>query len=193
MPRIDWIIIVLLIIFCILGMLFGFGRGLRFFTGGIIGIIISIFVCYALGGLIINIGFVQDAMNSFRDALAAKNNGFCNILLKIHIDIAVYYVVLFLFVTVMRIITVRFICGLFELDNIAFIIINKILGVLLFVGVFVMVTLLVFWVIALVGGGTAANISEQVAQSKIGLSRLYNNNPFMSIIDLIRFRVSKAP
>ena len=189
MPMIDIIIIVLLIIFCILGMLFGFGRGLKFFTSGIIGIIISIFICYALGGLIYKIGFVHNSLDSVRGALAEKNTTFCRILLKIHIDLIGYYVILFLAVTALRMILVRLVRKIFEIDNIVFIVINKILGVLLFACVLVLVTMFVFWIIALIGGGTAAKLSEQVAQSKIGLKWLYEENPLMTIIKVIKIRI----
>lgn len=189
LPFIDWVIIALILVFCILGMLFGFGKGLKFFAGGIIGIIISIFICYMLGGAIYNIGFVSRALDSFRNSLASKNNAFCNILNKIHIDIIVYYVALFIVVTIIRIILVRLIKRFFEIENVVLIVINKFFGVILFVGVFFVMLLMVFFVISLIGGGTASSFYAKVSQSKIGLDLLYENNPFLTIIYVIKYRI----
>ena len=189
MVLVDWVIIGLLIVFCIFGMLFGFGKGLKFFTGGIIGIIISILVCYALGGLIYKWGFVQDILGKLIGALKAKNNGFCNLLLKIRIDIIVYYVALFIIVTIARIIIVRIIKNVVEIENVVLIIINKFFGIVLFVGVFFMLLLLVFWVVSLIGGGTAESFTNTLSQSKIGLKWLYDNNPFMTIIKVIKIKI----
>ena len=189
MVLVDWLILGLLIVFCIFGMLFGFGKGLKFFTGGIIGILISIFVCYALGGLIYKLGFVQDLLNKFIEVLANKKNGFCNFLLKIRIDIIVYYVALFLIVSIARIIIVRIIKNVVEIENVVLIIINKFFGIFLFVGVYFMLVLLVFWVVSLIGGGTAASFTNTLSQSKIGLKWLYDNNPFMIIIKVIRIKI----
>lgn len=182
----DWIVIGLIALFCIFGMLFGFGKGLKFFTGGIIGIIISIFVCYALGGLIYNIGFVQNGLNSMRTALANKDNGFCNFLLKIQIDIIVYYVGLFIAITILRIIIVRVIKSIVEIDNMVVIVLNKTFGVVFFVGTFFILMLFVFWIIALFKGGVQPDF---VQGSKLKLDWLYENNPFMTIINAIKIRV----
>ena len=189
MPFIDWLILALLIVFCVFGMLFGFGKGLKFFTGGIIGFIISIFVCYALGGLILKLGFVKDLLFKFTDTLAQKGNGFCNFLIKIRIDIIVYYIVLFIIVSILRIIIVRIIKSVFEIENVALIVINKIFGIILFVTVYCMLVLTVFWIISLIGGGTAASFENTVSQSKIGLKWLYVNNPFMEIIKFIKIKI----
>ena len=188
----DIIIIVLLVIFCLFGMLFGFGKGLKFFTSGFIGLIISIFVCYALGGLIYKLSFVQDILNSLRGALEKKGNGICNFLLKIQIDIIVYYVALFIAVTIIRIITVKIIQSIVEIENLGLIIINKAFGIVLFVGVLLFLVLLVFWVISLIGGGTAESFTQTLARSKIGLDKLYANNPFLTIIKVIKIRITKT-
>lgn len=185
----DWIAIGLIAFFCLLGMLFGFGKGLKFFTGGIFGFIISVVVCYALGGIIYNFGFVQDGLNSMRAALAENGSGFCNFLLKIHIDIVVYYVALFLAVTIIRLIIVRVIKSIVEIDNMFLIILNKTFGVVLFVGVLFMVTLLVFWVISLIGGNTEADFLMKLSGSKLKIDWLFEHNPFMTIIKVIRLEI----
>lgn len=185
----DWIAIGLVVVFCILGMLLGFGKGLKFFTGGIFGFLISFVVCYALGGLIYNIGFVADLLNSFRDALAGKDSGFCNFLLKIHIDIVVYYIALFIVVTILRLIIVRIIKSIAEIENVFFIIINKTFGVVLFVGVLLMLSFIAFWIISLIGGDTEANFIAKLSGSKLGLDKLFEYNPFMTIIKAIKIQI----
>lgn len=181
----DWIVIGLLALFAVLGMLFGFGKGLKIFTGGIFGIIISIFICYALGGLIYNIGFVQRGLNAIRDALTENGNGFCRFLLLIQIDIIVYYVALFIVVSILRIILVRIIKSVVEIDNMALIIVNKTFGVIYFVGVLLLTILFVFWIIGLFKGGAVPGFLEG---SKLKLDWLYEHNPFMTIVKVIKAR-----
>lgn len=185
----DWIALALVAFFGVLGMLFGFGKGLKFFTGGIFGFFISVIVCYALGGIIYNFGFVQDGLESMRVALAENGSGFCNFLLKIHIDIVVYYVALFIAVTIIRLIIVRIIKSIVEIDNVFLIILNKTFGVILFVGVMFMVTLLVFWIISLIGGSTEADFLLKLSGSKLKIDWLFEHNPFMTIIKVIRLEI----
>ena len=185
----DWIALGLVAFFCLLGMLFGFGKGLKFFTGGIFGIIISIVVCYALGGLIYNFGFVQDALGSMRTALEENGSGFCNFLLKIHIDVVVYYVGLFIAVTIIRLIIVRVIKSIVEIDNVVLIILNKTFGVILFLGVLAILTLFVFQIISLIGGNTEADFLLKLSGSKLKIDWLFEHNPFMTIIRYIRLEI----
>lgn len=185
----DWIALGLVVVFAILGMLFGFGKGLKFFTSGIFGFIISIVVCYALGGIILNFGFVQDLLTSFRNVLVENGNGFCKFLLNIHIDIVVYYVALFITVTIIRLIIVKIIKSIVEINNIVLIILNKTFGVILFVGVLFMIALFVFQIITLIGGNTEANFLLKLSGSKLKLDWLFENNPFMAIIKFIRIEM----
>ena len=73
----DWIAIAVVAAFILIGALVGFGKGLKFFTGGIFGIIISILVCYLVGGLVLEIPFVHDILEKFIQALTDKNK-FCD-------------------------------------------------------------------------------------------------------------------
>lgn len=184
----DWIVIGLIVLFAILGMLFGFGKGLKFFTGGIFGIIISVFVCYALGGLIYNISFVHKGLESFRAVLERNGSKFCNFLLMIRIETIVYYVVLFVAVTFIRILIVKIIKSIVEIDNMFLIVLNKILGVVFYVAVLVLLILFVFWIIALIKGPNLSDFPS-LAGSKFKLGWLYENNPFMTIIKVIWIKV----
>ena len=184
----DWIIIGLMVLFCIFGMLFGFGKGLKFFTGGIVGFLISFIVCYALGGLIYNLGFVKDLLGNMNSAIASNGNGFCRFLLKIHIDIIVYYIALFIIVSILRIIIVKIIKSIVEIDNMVLIVINKTLGVIFFVLIFFMLLMMVFWIVSLIGGGTEANFLMKLSGSKLKLDVFFEHNPFMTIIRAIRIQ-----
>ena len=62
MLTIDWIVLAVLAASAVLGMLFGFGKLLKFFTGGIVGFIISIFVVYFFTGIVSGWGFVKELM-----------------------------------------------------------------------------------------------------------------------------------
>ena len=184
----DWIVIGLLALFAIFGMLFGFGKGLKFFTGGIFGIIISVFVCYALGGVIYHFGFVHNGLENMREALAKKDNGFCNFLLTIRIETIVYYVALFIAVSIIRIILVRIIKRVVEIDNMFVIVLNKIFGVIFCVGVLLLLIFFVFWIIALIKGPYLSDFPS-LAESKLKLGWLYEHNPFMTIIKFIWVKV----
>ena len=177
----DLIVLALVAIFAVLGMLFGFGKGLKFFTGGIFGIILSVFVCYALGGLIFNISFVHKALEGFRATLEKNGSGFCKFLLTVHIETIVYYIALFIVVTILRIILVRVIKNIVEIDNMALIVVNKIFGVILYIGALCLLILFVFWIIALIKGPYLTDFPE-LAKSKLQLGWLYEHNPFMTII-----------
>ena len=185
----DIIVLGLIVISCVLGMLFGFGKGLKFVTGGITGVIISIFICYMLGGIIYNFAFVQNGLESLRGALANKGNKLCKFLLIIQIDILVYYVALFIAVTIVRIIIVHIIKSIVEIENVALIVINKTFGVVLFAAVSIILVLFVFWIVSLIGGGTAVDLEAHLSKSSIGLGWLYEHNPFMKMIIIIKARV----
>ena len=184
MTLIDWIVVALIVVFAIFGMLFGFGKGLKFFTCGIFGIIISIFICYALGGVIYSIGFVKKGLSAFSGALENKN-AFCNFLLKIHIEVIVFYVALFILVSIARIVIVRVIKKVAEVENLFLIIINKTFGVILFVGAFFMIMLFVFWIMALIGVGGSGKTPGFLLNSGLKLNWLYEHNPFMTILRFV--------
>ncbi len=180
----DWVAIGLLAFFALLGLIFGFGKGLRFFTKGFFGFLISIFFCYCLGGLIIKISFVQNLLNMLVEAVTDKGT-FCDILLAIRIDIIVYYVTLFIIVQILRIIIVSIISRVFEIENVFLKVINKVFGMVLFVGVLIVLTMIAFQIICLIGGTTEAGFIEKISGSKLKLDWFYENNPLTEIIELL--------
>ena len=122
----DVIVIIALLLCLMLGSLMGFGKGLRLFTGGVFGRIISVVICYFLFGIVLSWGFVQDLLARFTAMLAEKDTWICNLLLQIRIDMIVFGAVLFLVVQILRHLVVHIVAGVFEIDNKAIRIINKI-------------------------------------------------------------------
>lgn len=129
----------------LLGYILGFGRTLKFITGGIVGVIVSVLVCVTFGGIIARASFVAD--------LIAKGNEFfgskAEFLAKINLATIIYYIVLFLLVQIIRIIIVKTISKIFtpkdkEVPGYAVRnVINRTLGLLLFGAAFVLLCYLV--------------------------------------------------
>ena len=183
----DWIAIVAVLVIGALGALLGFGKSLKFFTDGIFGIIISVIVCYCIGGLILDLKFVQEILNKFTGALTDKN-GFCNFLLKIHIDIIVYYIVLFIIVQLARILIVFILKNIIESNNKVSKTINRVLGAIFLLTVAALLALLVFQIIYWIGGSTASGVRLKLEGSFFKLDKLFENNPLLSLPD----RISQA-
>lgn len=179
----DWVAVGAVALFILFGLLAGFGKGLKFFTGGIFGVIISVFVCYCLGGLILKLQFVQDLLDKFRDLWAGgKAAGVLN---KIHLDLIVYYIALFIVIQIIRVIVVAVLKHLLEIDMVVFKIINKILGALFFLAILIFLTLTVFQIISWVGGETAQDFEKLLEGSFFKLDKLFENNPLLSLRDRI--------
>lgn len=176
----DWVAIVAVLAVCAGGAFLGFGKGIKFFTGGIFGIIISIVVCYWVGGLILDLKFVQEILNKFTAALTDKN-GFCDFLLKIRIDIIVYYVALFIIVQLLRVLIVYILKHIVESDNVVFKIINRTLGAIFFLIIFTLIVLTVFQIIHWIGGSTAAGFRLKLDGSVFKLDKLFEHNPLLSL------------
>ena len=184
----DWIALGIIILFAIIGLLVGFGRGLRFFTKGFFGFIISVFVCYSLGGFIIHIGFVDNLLTSFRGLFEGKEAWYFKLLLTIRIDIIVYYIVLFIVVQILRVIIVKIISSVFEIQNVFLKIINRIFGMVLFLCVLVLIAMIVFQIIYWIGGNTALNFVAKISGSALKLDWFYEHNPLIELIELL-FRI----
>lgn len=178
----DWVALGVLLVFALIGFLAGFGRGLKFFTSGFFGFIISVIVCYYFGGLIYKIGFIADWLNAFKEMLIDKQTTFCDILVTIRIDLIVFYVILFIIVTIIRIIIVKIIKSIVEIDNVFLRFVNRTFGMVLFAAVSVFIMLAVFRIIYVIGGSTAANFYGYLSGSKLKLDWLFENNWLTKII-----------
>lgn len=183
MLAIDWIAIAVVVICALIGVLLGFGKLLKIFTGGLIGVIISIVVTYFFFGVVSSWGFVQDLMGMLIGAMQNANNGFVNFLLNIGIEKIILAVAMFIIVQIVRIIIVSIIKGIAEIDNPVMKVINRVLGLVFMLAVMCMIVLLIFHVIALIGGGTAENFTNYVNGSVFKIDWIFANNPLRFIIE----------
>lgn len=177
---IDIVAIALLIAFFFLGLGLGFGKGLKLFTSGWIGKIISVVVCYFIFGVVLSWGFVQDVLASFVGALKDNGSDFCEFLLTIRIEIITFAIVLFIVVQLLRILVVNLIKNVMEIDNVVIRVVNKVFGVALFFGALIILTLIVFQVIAWIGG-VDGGFYNAIEGSVFGLDSVFQSNPLNSI------------
>ena len=177
----DIIVLAGCALFVILGIIVGFGKGLKFFTSGIIfGTIISIFVCYLIYGFVLNWQFVRDLLDRFNEWMAGQGD-VGTFFADIHTDRIVLAVVLFIIVTIVRVIVVNIIKSVVEIDNVFFKLINKVLGAAFFFAVALAILLIVFQIVAWVGGETATNFAESLSGSIFRLDDLFANNPLRAV------------
>lgn len=186
MTNADWIALALIAGFALIGAVAGFGKGLKLFTGGIFGIVISAFICYCVGGFILELQFVKDLLTKLAGYWTDKDNFFLDFLTKIHLEIIIYYIVLFLVVQIVRKLLVMVLKNAVEIKFLPMQILNKVLGVALFVGMMVLLTLVVFQIIYWVGGSTADSVRAAFDGSALKLGELFENNPLNSIVEQVK-------
>lgn len=182
----DWIVLGIFAVFAIIGIVIGFGKSLKFFTSGVFGVIISLFVCYFAYGVVFNWTFVQDLLNKLIESISAAQNGFCDFLLKIHIEIIVLCVSMFIIVQLLRIIIVAIIKNIVEIDNVVFKVINKVLGMVFMMAIIGILGLIALQIIYYVGGQTADQVREAFNGSVFKLDWLFENNPLNIIYDYFK-------
>lgn len=182
----DLVAVGVVVVFALLGVLVGFGKGLRFFTKGIFGVIISIFVCYCIGGFIMQLSFVQELLTKFAALWADKEGFFFDIIRKIRVEVIVYYIALFIVVQIIRIIIVAILKHVAEAKVLVMKVINKILGAILFIVMGVLLSLIVFQIIYWIGGDTAENFDNLLGGSLFGLDKLFEHNPLIYIVDYLK-------
>ena len=176
------IILVGFILSLLLGFLMGFGRVVKLITGGLVGVIFSVFVCVMFGGLIAEIPFVAD--------LIAKGNAYfgdkAQILAKLNFATWIYYVILFLLVQIVRIILVKCIAKMFtpkEKGSAAYAVrntVNRVLGLISLGATFVLVVFFVLAVVALFSDVPSVQtmLDEFASSDKTSIFyMLYKNNP----------------
>ncbi|MGN0813462.1 MAG: hypothetical protein ACI4MQ_08145 [Candidatus Coproplasma sp.] len=183
MQIVDWIALGIVLLVALIGILLGFGKCLKIFTGGLVGIIISIVVTYFLIGIVGSWGFVQDLLAKFTQALVDNGSGFCMFLKTIGIESIVLAVALFLIVQLIRILIVNIVNGISESKNVVIRVINKTLGLIFSLAFFAMIALIIFQIIYLIGGTTSENFREYLTGA-LKLNVLYDNNPLRIIADM---------
>ncbi len=184
MVTVDWIAIAVLAVALGLGALLGLGKWLKFFTGGVFGIIISIIICYFIGGGILQLHFVQEMLAKFASLWSDKGGFGYSLLTKIHLEIIVYYVVLFIVVQIARVLLVKLIQRGLESDVKPIKVVNRLLGAAFAFAMIFFIGLLVLWIVAWVGGDTATSWEAYFKDSGF-VGALYRNNPISGIADYI--------
>lgn len=182
MLTIDWIVLAVLAASAVLGMLFGFGKLLKFFTGGIVGFIISIFVVYFFTGIASGWGFVKELMERLHTVMEEADNGFVDFLMDIGIEKIILYVALFIIAQIIRIIIVNIIKGIVEMNNPVMKVINKFFGLVFLIAVVCCLTLIVFQIVHAIGGETAENFRQSITGT-FRLEWVFDNNPLNALFE----------
>lgn len=180
MQTVDWVLLFVLIIGALIGLILGFGKLLKIFTGGIVGFIISLVVVYFCIGFVASWGFVQDLMAKLVQAMEGANNGFVNWLISIKIEKVILGVILFIVVQLLRVLIVSVIKGIVEIDNVVMRTINKFFGIVFMLVVIAMVALIVFQIVAWVGGESAINFEKSLTGA-FHIDAVFRNNPLNAL------------
>ena len=173
----DWILIGVIAVVIILGLVAGFSGGLKFFTCGIFGIVISVVVTYFLLGVVNSWQFVIDLLARLNDAMGIEETA------AAVVEQIILAVILFIIVQILRAIIVRCLVGLFEINNGFMKFLNKLLGIIFMAAVVAALGLIVLQVIYWVGGETAETVREAFEGSLLRLDWVYDNNPLRTMVD----------
>ena len=181
MLMVDWIALGIIVVFAAIGALIGFGRGLKFLTGGICGIIISVVLCYIFGSMILGVPFVNDLLTKLAESI-----GGWSIVVTV-----IYYVVLFILFTLIRILIVKIIRKVAEADVLIMKIINKVFGAILMAAFGVLLGMLalqiIYWVQANPDslGDIYVNwmMNAETGDPSAIVGALYVNNPLSALAD----------
>ncbi len=182
MLTIDWIVLAVLAVSAILGMFFGFGKLLKFFTGGIVGFIISIVVVYFFTGIVSSWDFVKELMGKLHAVMVEADNGFVDFLMDIGIEKIILYAAIFIVAQIIRIIIVNIIKGIVEIDNPLMKAINKFFGLVFMLAAVCALTLIVFQIVHAIGGETAENFRQNITGT-FRLEWVYDNNPLNALFE----------
>ena len=184
MLTIDIVAMVAAAVFLLGGIFLGFGATLKLLTGGLVGKIISVVVCYFLFGVVLALPFVQALLDKLVTALHENGSGICQVLLYIRLDLIVFAVALFFAVQLLRIWLVSLVKTIFEMDRKPMRILNKLLGALLGVVSFIIVSLIVLQILWWIGGDDG-DFFYAIEGSAFGIDFVYKNNPLNSIFTTI--------
>ncbi len=181
----DWIALGSVLLFALIGAGVGFGRGIRFFTGGIFGFIISLVACYFLFGIVLGWPFVQDLVAKLDGAIRGNgDNNVCVWLVDtLKISNVIIAVGLFIIIQILRVIILNIFRRILEAPNFVCRTVNKVFGVVLFLLVLAIAALIAAQIVEWVGGDTASQLTDALNRSVFRLDWLYAHNPLKSIID----------
>lgn len=184
MSSFDGITLAIIIVTALIGVAFGFGRGLRFFSRGWFGRILSIIICYLIFGLVLSIPFVQELLANFISSLD-ESKWYLKLLKTIRIDLIVFAVVLFFAVQILKKLLVSLLERIFEINVPAMRVINKILGACIYLFILLLIVLIVFQIAYYIGGSDGA-LYDTLKDSLFGLDKLYLDNPLNNVIESIK-------
>lgn len=184
MSAFDGITLAVILITTVIGVLAGFGNGLKFFSHGWMGRIVSVIICYFIFGLVLKIPFVEEAMSKFVAKLD-ENKWYLKILKYVRIDLIAFAVILYFVVQIAKRLLLGVIEKIFETNVWLMRILNKFLGAAIYLFILLLVTLIVFQ-IAYYIKGTDGVIYAKIQGSLFGLDKLYSDNPLNAVIDSIR-------
>ncbi len=181
MLMVDWIALGIIVVFAAIGALIGFGRGLKFLTGGIFGIIISVVLCYIFGSMILGVPFVNDLLTKLAESI-----GGWSIVVTV-----IYYVVLFILFTLIRILIVKIIRKVAEADVLIMKIINKVFGAILMAAFGVLLGMLALQIIYWVQTNPDSlediyvnwMMNAETSDPSAIVGALYVNNPLSALAD----------
>ena len=170
----DWIFLGALLIVAILGSVLGFGKVFSLFVlNKFVRILAAIFVCYTFGGMILSIPFINQLLIDL-----AANWAHIEFLTKIHLEIVIYYIALFIITMLIILILSRIVRGVSESRFTPIRVLNKVCGAMLFVAFAMALMLLVFHIISWIGGQTAESVLSALQMDANAIVRpLYENNP----------------
>lgn len=182
----DWIALGVVAGCIMLGALLGFGKLLSFLTNKVFGKITALFVCYTFGGMFMSIGFVQDFLVKIASLWSGSENFFLVFLTKIHLEVVIFYIILFIAVFWILKLLALLAKAILEIKVTPLKVINKVGGAILLTATGVLIGLFVFQVISWVGGETAANLLENLSGSLFGLDKLFLNNPLLGLVNIVK-------
>lgn len=184
----DTVVLIVMGACLLFGALFGFSRGLKWFTSGVFGVAISVVVTYFLLGVVLEWGFVKTLMEKLVAALASSDSWICDLLLNLRADIIVVTAILFTIVQILRMIVVSVIAKIMESDNKVMRVLNSLLGVVFFIAFAIIMLLVVFQIIAWING-IEGTFYQGLVGSAFGLDVIFRENPLNSIIESIRLGI----
>ena len=167
-----------------IGSAFGFGRVLKWVTGGVAGKIISVVICYFIYGVVLDWSFVQAFIAKFVLTLQENGSWICKVLLAIRIDMIVFFAVLFVAVQILRRFVVKLVGKVMSVNNKAVSVLNRILGAILLIVFAAICMLIVFQLVAWVSG-TEGAFYEGLQGSAFGLDSVFKDNPLNSVFESI--------
>lgn len=181
----DWITLFVIIACIAVGAILGFGKILTFMTNKIFGKVVAVFICYTFGGIILSFGFMQELMLKIAGWWNGSDNFLSNFLTAIHLEIIIYYAVLFVAIYWLMRLMAALARAVMEIDVLPVRVVNQICGAVLFTGFAVLVALFVFQIIYWIGGTTASDFLLKLDGSYLGFDKLFENNPLLGLVNLV--------